>query len=483
MEKIAHWLMEVQHFFQKGALFLFHKLIQPRSLQEDDRRQEFILNILVLCSLTLSVVCLGIVVIDSVRTGVEYGGIPWWVMAAISLIFGFLYFASRRGYFRLSAYLLITLYFLPALYMTFNWGIDLPQGLLTYALLIIMTSVLLGTKISIVFTAFLTILLAILDILYKAEAWLPDQSWRAMPFVPLDGVAFTVTFAAIAAVSWLSNREVEKSLIRARTSEAALRIERDSLEEKVEERTRELKQAQDEKLAQLQRFVEFGRLASGLFHDLANPLTAVALNLESLSHEQIPAAGRAKQHLEQALKATKGLENFLAAARKQLQTQELRTAFDATRAVDQVVELLSYRAKKSGVHIHTKLPHEALLFGNPFKFHQIVANLLSNAIDAYDNFSRHEQRLPIIISLAPDEDCLNLVVQDHGCGMTSDTQSHIFEPFFTTKSIDHGIGIGLSSTRNIIEKDFHGGISFISQPGQGTAFTVRFPLADRPATP
>ncbi len=473
--------MGAQRFFQKGALFLFQKLIRPRSAEEDARRQEFILNILVLCSLALSLVCLGIIVIDSIRVGTDYDGIPWWIMALIVVIFGFLFSASRRGHFRLSAALLITLYLFPAVYMTLNWGIDLPQGLLTYALLIIMTSVLLGTRTSIIFTAFLTIFLAVLDILYKAEVWLPDQSWRAMPFVPLDGVAFTVTFAAIAAVSWLSNREIEKSLLRARKSEAELKIERDSLEVKVEERTHELRQAQDEKLAQLQRFVEFGRLASGLFHDLANPLTAVALNLESLSHEQIPAAGRAKQHLEQAMKATKSLEHFLATARKQLQTQELQITFDTSRAVEQVAELLSYRAKKGGISIHTKLPHNVMLLGNPLKFHQIVANILSNAIDAYDGLHA-DQRLPITVSLAQDGSFLTLVVQDRGCGMTSETQSRIFEPFFTTKSIEHGMGIGLSSARNIIEKDFHGSISFTSQSGQGTTFTVRFALNNRPAT-
>jgi signal transduction histidine kinase len=60
--------------------------------------------------------------------------------------------------------------------------------------------------------------------------------------------------------------------------------------------------------------------------------------------------------------------------------------------------------------------------------------------------------------------------------MTPEQQAHVFEPFFTTKGIDKGMGIGLASTKNIVDKDFHGSISFRSAPGQGTVFIVRLPL-------
>ena len=75
-----------------------------------------------------------------------------------------------------------------------------------------------------------------------------------------------------------------------------------------------------------------------------------------------------------------------------------------------------------------------------------------------------------------------MTVQDWGCGMDAATQQKIFEPFYTTKQTTNGMGIGLSSTKEIIEKDFGGTITLESAPGQGTTFRIIFPvrLADHP---
>ena len=89
----------------------------------------------------------------------------------------------------------------------------------------------------------------------------------------------------LATVAWLSNTEIEKALHRALGSERDLAKERDSLEIKVAERTQELQQAQTEQLIQQYRFIAFGRIAAGLFHDLASPLTSVSLNLENIREE------------------------------------------------------------------------------------------------------------------------------------------------------------------------------------------------------
>lgn len=483
MEKRATLTSAIQRSIQTCARFLFQIFIEPRSADEDSRRHEFILNILLLCSIFLSFVCLLVVTADVLRNGSEYGGVPWWSVALIFGLFVGLHLASRAGFFRVSAYVMLFLYAIPLIYMTAAWGMDLPQGLLTYALLITMSSVLISTRFSLIFSSILITYLGALALAFEKGWWIPDSSWREHPYVALDGLVFVFTFAAIAAVSWLSNREIDKSLLRARRSEAALKHERDLLEVKVTERTAELRAAQAAQIAQLHRFVEFGRLASGLFHDLANPLTAVALNLESLHEMQPSDAQRARLHVEQALKATKGLENFIGAARKQLQTQELKKLFDVNLEIREVISVLSHKAKKVGVEITFKTTTSYYVFGNPLKFHQIVANLISNAIDAYSNLPRDVKRDPIIITLAKTHEVVEVKVTDRGCGIATDQQTQIFEPFFTTKGPESGMGIGLSSAKNIVEKDFHGTITFTSIPGQGTSFTLRLPLTPAPATP
>lgn len=480
MKKFATWPLMIQRIFQTSARFLFARLIEPLSKDEDSRRHEFILNILLLTSITLSFVCTVVVLLDIHRAGNHYDGIAWWAVTLIFCIFSILYACSRAGYFKISAYILIGVYTVPVAWMTHKWGLDLPQGLLMYALLITMSSVLIGTRVALIFTSLMSSYFFILTVASANGRWIPDTEWRAAPFVPLDGIVFIVTFMAISTVSWLSNREIEKSLFRARTSERALTQERDNLEIKIEERTTELKNAQAEKMAQLQRFVEFGRLASGLFHDLANPLTSVALNLESLQ-DQSGTTERAKLHLQQALQSTKGLEQFIQAARKQLQMQETLHVFAIHKEIEDVLAILHHKSVRLGIEIECQTPTVSpTLYGNPLKFHQIVANLLSNALDAYTDLN--SQHRPITLSVIDTMNTLTLCVTDHGCGISVSQQPKIFTPFYSTKGIDSGLGIGLSSTKNIVEKDFHGTISFASVPGRGTSFTVHLPHTPPPRT-
>jgi len=74
-----------------------------------------------------------------------------------------------------------------------------------------------------------------------------------------------------------------------------------------------------------------------------------------------------------------------------------------------------------------------------------------------------------------DANVLDVVVSDTGMGMTEEVRKHIFEPFFTTKTNGKGVGLGLSITYGIIERH-HGTITVASEPGKGTAFTVRLPV-------
>lgn len=121
---------------------------------------------------------------------------------------------------------------------------------------------------------------------------------------------------------------------------------------------------------------------------------------------------------------------------------------------------------------------EILIFGNPLKFHQIIVNLIANAIDAYKNTYRQN---PVVeISLAQENDRLVLVVKDYGSGISQSLLETIFDPFFTTKDIHHGTGLGLSTTKNIVEQDFSGAIQVISTEGVGSIFIVTIQLVQSP---
>ena len=315
-----------------------------------------------------------------------------------------------------------------------------------------------------------------------------NQYWKQEVWRPTDMIVVSFIFALIAVISWLSNREIEKSLTRARKSEAELKKERDSLEITVETRTKELKEVQAEKISQLYRFAEFGRLSSGLFHDLINPLTAVSLNMEKLKqggqliHDHpVSVAGdserlsvsQAAEYVDKAVQAAGKLEDLVVSVRKQLARQENNAIFSLSEEIYHVIDVLSYKAKKAGVVIQYVPAHDAKTFGDAVKFNQVALNLIANAIDAYEDIQ--SQGKIILVSLQEKNGNIIFSVKDSGMGIPKENMQKIFEPFFTTKTEGRGIGIGLSMTKRIVEKDFKGTISVESDYGKGTVFNVMMP--------
>lgn len=214
------------------------RLAAPKSQSEDSRRQEYILNVLVLGAIVLSSIALTSSSIISLSRGQK--AVPLVLVMLVVGTFLGLYIMSRKGLHRVAAYLLILLYFVPTTLTVLTWGIAVPQSLLTYALIIVLSAVLLGTRFAWIVTGTITITLLSAFTLEQSGQLVFDESWRDEAVMLGDAIVFSFTLFNILVVSWLSNREIEKSLARAHTSEQALAREKDVLEEKVEARTTEL---------------------------------------------------------------------------------------------------------------------------------------------------------------------------------------------------------------------------------------------------
>jgi two-component system NtrC family sensor kinase len=291
----------------------------------------------------------------------------------------------------------------------------------------------------------------------------------------MDALIFSVIYALVMVVAWLYDREVEQSMRRARNSEQALKEERDLLEEKIVERTDELRKIQFEKMQQLNRLAELGQLSCGLFHDLLNLLNALSLR----------ASDEADPSIASALTTTRQIESFMQAVRKQIRGADVQESFSLTQGVDHVIQLVNYQANKESVRVvfprdrRTDITH----FDAPFKFQEIVINLLLNAIESYECLPRGDHRKrTVALTLEERDGIATLRARDNGCGMTPEIQKKIFDPFFTTKEASKGIGIGLATIKKIIEHGLSGTIAVESEPGMGSTFTVVFPLRHK-ATP
>ena len=282
-----------------------------------------------------------------------------------------------------------------------------------------------------------------------------------------DAVGFAAIFIIIGTVSWLANREIDRALTRAQRSEIDLAAERDSLEIKVIERTRELEETQLLRTMELQRFAEFGRLSANLLHEVASPLTAASLNLEQFSGSKSTVIKQAQQNIRH-------IERYVSAARKQLQSESSQVRFSVKTELRQITNLLSPLARKAQIKITIRQASSYWLYGDPVHFNQLLGNLLVNAIDAYKDSDSSTATKLIEVAVTADSKMVTIIVKDWGAGISKPQLGRVFEPFYTTKSSSsRGMGIGLAMVKQFVEVDFHGSISVASAAATGTFFTVK----------
>ncbi len=426
---------------------------------EETYRQRFILKIL----LIFSVICIGgiefaFIVDKIIRNSVHNN----WHLTDFGILLCLLLFVSatyKAKYYEAAAYELTWIYLLSPTYLSYIWGINLPAAILGYALVIVVSNILCGTRYGFIMTGIISFTVLILWFTDTRGIIQMDQGWRTDSIDFDDIFPFIITYFLIMGISWLYNTEIFKSL-----EEVKLQKERDSLETIVKIRTEELRHAEFEKMSQLYRFVEFGRLSSGIFHDIINPLSAMILNVKEIK--------TCDSHVTNALQIASRIEKFMCAAQNQIQTKELSEIFNPYEEIQKVIDVFSYKTKICKARIHTDLHKNTVLYGNPLRFNQMITNIISNALDSSTD---NNKNFSVSIILKKEKTMSIIKIKDTGQGIREENIGRIFEPFFSTKPADKGIGLGLSITKEIIEKDFSGEIS-VQSSNKGTCFTIQLPI-------
>jgi signal transduction histidine kinase len=461
------------------VLRLFNLFVGSTTDDFDLARREFVLNVVLIGIITLSFVGLVYDIFDIITKTEIQNGINPEIIFGLFIFFLFLYRLSRMGKSRFVAEVLIIVLCCVPFYTIFKWGIDIPAVLLSYSLIIVISGILINSVFAFTITGIIALVNIAVNYLQVQNVIVADFTWKLKPEGLGDIITFNTILGIIALVSWLYNRQSEIAFRRAAQMEHALIKERDSLEDKVEERTREIKKIQLERLATLNHMAEIGRMTAGFFHDLVNPLNLALLNLDRLSkHSHIHKKQTLDENkilIDRAIKGTKHLEYFIKTARKQIQYQNISVLFCPDAEIKDVLAMLEFKSKSSQVALIYKSSTNQSIYGNPLRFNQIVSNLISNAIDAYFNTQAIYEK-KVEINLNRKHNMLILSVTDYGEGISKKIITKIFEPFFTTKKDGHGIGIGLTICREIIKNEFKGTILVQSQFGLGTTFTVEIPI-------
>lgn len=449
---------------------LYSILIRPRSTSVDQQNRELILNWILLGVLILIVLSIVILLVSVLIKGDSYKAVRLLAPSAILVLFSIGYYLVRtQQKMQLLARWVVVLFFLAAgAYTAMAWGIINPFGVLLIALSIILSGILLGSRFSFIAIVASLVVVSAIQTIHENIAQ-PNMTWIESPSSFSDVASFGAIFIIIGIISWLFNKQMETSLERAQKSERALKVERDLLEMKVAERTRELQEAQLEKIQHVYRFAELGHLSTALFHDLAGNLSSISMDIESM---------RKKNKSEFSKRIDKNIQyidSVVKRVKSQIQGKDAVETFNVTISVKDLVGILSYNARQARTHIIFEAPSLNTYFtGNLTRFRQLIINLLSNAIEAYPKDPRAAVKdRPVVINITDNEKELVITVADHGKGISRTHKKKIFDPFYTTKS--SGSGIGLFIVKQITESDFGGKIDLRSDKKSGTTFVITLP--------
>ncbi len=230
-----------------------------------------------------------------------------------------------------------------------------------------------------------------------------------------------------------------------------------TLEEKVKERTRQLIQAE--------KFASVGQLATGLIHEIRNPLSGIKLSMQLIEkevgktyHKDIEAISMEVQRIERLL------DRLLSFAKPH--TPNLFPV-SLNEIVEKTITLTRTKAKHAGVEIETSLEDPLPpVMADPDLMHQVFLNLVLNAINAMPEGGR------LTIVTRGSDSHVEAAFSDTGVGIPEEYLDRIFDPFFTTRGASGGSGLGLSISYRIVQ-DHKGEMDVRSAEGKGTTFTVR----------
>jgi PAS domain S-box-containing protein len=239
-------------------------------------------------------------------------------------------------------------------------------------------------------------------------------------------------------------------------------------------------------LIQTERMVGIGEMATGIAHEINQPLNTISFSLDNLIHaikENKADGSYISEKSKKIFDSIHRMRNIIDHVRNFARGNDdvMRSNFSISEPVLNAISFYSGELKNAGILVHNESNGslvDACLYGNTYKVEQVILNLLSNAKDSLleRKLKEKEGYVPEIhVKVEHSGNKARIIVSDNGLGIRNDQLSQVKQPFFTTKAPGKGTGLGLAISQSIITQ--HGGnLILTSEYGKGTSVKIELPL-------
>lgn len=270
------------------------------------------------------------------------------------------------------------------------------------------------------------------------------------------------------------------------------------LEQLVQDKVQEL-ELERAKFLQSAKLAAIGEMATGVAHELNQPLTAMLFDANYL--QTIVSRARESEiqpvNLDELADMAQGLTQDIDRCRRIIDhlrdfgraAPQTACKTDLNQVIHDSLILTRERLKEHNIELRLDLREDLPpLWADSHKLEQVFLNLISNAEYALRERQRRLEAMEAmegtrpayhkVLEIATEVKGASVAatIHDNGCGISAEAQAHMFEPFFTTKPLGEGTGLGMSISYGIVT-EFGGHITFESAENVGTTFTVQFPAA------
>jgi len=259
-----------------------------------------------------------------------------------------------------------------------------------------------------------------------------------------------------------------------------------TLEQRVEQKTRELKRAHEHAL-HTEKMASIGKMAAVLAHEINNPLSGILtyakllrkwIDREETERQKTPGEPGVRRYREicdsldlianESRRCGDLVRNLLTFSRT---TPMNLQATDLNQVIERSLRLVQHQLDLASIQVQLQLdPNLPQVLCDAAQIEQVILALVMNAMDALPQGGN----LWITTSFSREHSCVRILVRDDGSGIAPEILPHLFEPFLTTKETGRGVGLGLAISHSILERH-NGSIEVESEIGRGTTFTVTLP--------